>query len=65
MAFHPDGRTLAAGCSDGSIALWDLGEARRLAAWAEHSGPVWSLSFSGGPGAALLASGGEPYTRKA
>ena len=57
LAFHPDGRMLAAGCSDGSIAVWDLGQARRVASFTEHRGPVWSLSFSGGSGNALLASG--------
>ena len=58
LAFAPDGRTLAAGCADGSVVLWDLAEARRTAAVAEHShrGPVWSLAFSHGAGA-MLASG--------
>ena len=56
LAFAPDGRTLAAGCADGSVVLWDLAEARRLAAVAEHRGPVWSLAFSHGAGS-VLASG--------
>ena len=57
LAFAPDGRTLAAGCADGSIVLWDLAEARRTVAVAErHRGPVWSLAFSHGAGG-MLASG--------
>jgi len=59
LAFAPDGRTLAAGCADGSVVLWDLAEARRTAAVAErHRGPVWSLAFSHGAGG-MLASGAQ------
>ena len=59
LAFAPDGRTLAAGCADGSLVLWDLAEARRLAAIAEHRGPVWSLAFSHGAGSVLASGVGQ------
>ena len=41
--------------------MWDLGSARKISTLQGHRGPVWSLSFSAGPGA-LLASGGADET---
>ena len=60
LAFAPDGQTLWSGDDDGAVFAWDLGQARRLADFAAHSGPVWSLAVSHGAGA-LLASGALLY----
>src|SRR5882672_1292728 len=53
LAWHPAGRWLAIGYSDGGLQLWDAetGEARPLAG---HSQYVWSLAFD--PRGEFLAS---------
>ncbi|NDJ35729.1 MAG: WD40 repeat domain-containing protein, partial [Chloroflexi bacterium] len=57
IAFNPDG-TLAASCSnDRTIHVWDVLEARGVAALAVDGGRVWSVAFS--PDGALIASGHE------
>ena len=47
---------VACGTDDGSIHVWDLGSARKVASLQGHVGPVWSLAYSHGAGA-ILASG--------
>ncbi len=47
---------MACGTDEGSIHIWDLGSARRVATLQGHVGPVWSLAYSCGSGA-VLASG--------
>ena len=49
------------GTDEGTIHVWDLGSARKVASLTGHRGPVWSLSYSSGTGA-LLASGGADET---
>jgi tetratricopeptide (TPR) repeat protein len=36
IAFHPDGKSFATGCVDGSVRLWDVATARQ-------AGPPWTL----------------------
>eukprot|EP00775_Hariotina_reticulata_P003881 gene3881-4136_t len=49
-------RIFAAGAEDGTVAVYDLASARRLALLEGHKGPVWSVSYSRG-GGSLLATG--------
>ena len=47
VACSPDGRWLAAGCMDGSVAVFDLPGGGRFAHWLRgHSMPVRSLAFT-------------------
>ena len=56
LLFSPDGRTLAAGSSQGRVRLWDLAEGTYTAASASgHENVVQALSFSSD--GATLASG--------
>jgi hypothetical protein len=55
VAFSPDGTTLAAGITDGTVWMWNLADPAHLALIATLTGPqghVFSLAFSpsGGPG---------------
>jgi WD40 repeat protein len=56
LAFAPGGKLLAAGCRDGSVALWDVAAAKETALFKAHAGDVQALAFSAD--GALLASGG-------
>jgi WD40 repeat protein/transcriptional regulator with XRE-family HTH domain len=47
VAFSPDGTALAAGSSDGSVRLWNLGTGR-LTGTLRHPDVVTSLAFDGG-----------------
>src|SRR5262245_55459826 len=56
IAISVDGRTLAAGDDQGSIALWDLERDRPLSERLQgHQGMIWSLCFSAD--GTVLASG--------
>jgi WD40 repeat protein len=57
VALSPDGRTLAAGCSDGSVVLWDLLEDREWGRFHGHRGGVGGLDFT--PDGRMLISGGN------
>ncbi len=56
-ALSPDGGTLAAGCNDGTVALWDVSTGSLTGdRWNGSGGPVRSVVFS--PDRSILASGG-------
>jgi hypothetical protein len=46
LAVAPDGRTLALGCGDQAIRLWDLSAGRELPPLVGHQGPVRALAFT-------------------
>ena len=56
LALSNDGRLLAAADQDGTLQLWDIAQAKRMATIQAHAGPVWALAFSHGDNM-LLASG--------
>lgn len=63
MAVSPDGRTLAASTSDGSMWLWnlaDLAAPRLVATLAAASGQVFAVGFA--PGDRTLVAGGSQAT---
>lgn len=55
LAFSPDGKTLALGCRNGAILLFDIPTWRLTRTLDGHYGPVESLAFS--PDSQRLASG--------
>jgi serine/threonine protein kinase len=57
VAFHPNGRRLAAGCQDGSVWLWDAGSRTPTKAAEQHTGSVRGVAFS--PDGRFLASAGD------
>jgi WD40 repeat protein len=46
ITYSPDGRLIAAGCSDGSVHLWDLAARRELAVLRGHTEPMCCVTFS-------------------
>lgn len=45
-AYSPDGSRLAAGCMDGTVALWDVGSSKLLGRCEGHHKPVRSVAFT-------------------
>jgi WD40 repeat protein len=60
LVFSPDGKTLAAGCNDGTTELWETQTKRRRATLEGHSNAVLAVAFS--PDGKLLASGSADGT---
>ena len=46
VAFAPDGRTLAVGCADGVVRLWDLTTGNQLLPLVGHKGAVRAVRFT-------------------
>jgi WD40 repeat protein len=46
VAFHPDGKHVAAGFGSGEIVIWDVGRLKEIAVLKGHYGPVGALVFS-------------------
>ena len=64
VAYHPDGRTIAAGGGENNVVLWDVEPDESYAAVRQllegHQGPVYDVMFS--PDGTLLASGSSDHT---
>ncbi len=63
VSFSPDGRTLAAGVTDGTVWLWRVTDPARPSLVASLTGPahaVYSVAFA--PGGATLAAGSADGT---
>ncbi|MCI0377973.1 MAG: hypothetical protein L0215_10225 [Gemmataceae bacterium] len=56
VAFSPDGKQVAAGAWDGTIAIWDVDKQKPLREWEGHEGAVRALAYSS---AGILASTGK------
>jgi RNA polymerase sigma factor (sigma-70 family) len=57
LAFSPDGKTLASGCSDGTVCLWEVATGKERRRFRGHGGGVLALAFS--PDGRRLVSGGD------
>jgi WD40 repeat protein len=60
VAFSPDGRLLATGCSDSTVRLWDPASGQPLHVLEGHTNSVNSVAFR--PGGRLLATGSADST---
>jgi WD40 repeat protein len=60
VAFSPDGRRLASGAWDHTVAVWDADSGERLLVLTGHSGEVNAVAYS--PDGRRLASGAEDWT---
>jgi WD40 repeat protein len=55
VAFHPGGRILASGSTDGTVKLWDVASGKNTATLRGHTDRVFSVAFS--PDGRILATG--------
>ena len=60
VAFSPDGTTLAAGSTDGTVRLWDMATHRQITTLTGPTGAVNSVAFS--PDGKTLATGSADHT---
>ena len=58
LQFSPDGRFIAAGTVNGIMLVWEVSTGKRLYRARQHSGRIWTLSFSQ-DSKRLLTSGGD------
>jgi len=66
LSLSPDGRTLAAGSSRGTVKLWDLGTRKHLATLAGHDGEVSQALFTpDGSRLVTVAADGQVITWEA
>ena len=63
LAISVDGRTLAAGCKDGSLHLWELPAGRHLGSVRAHRESIVALAFRP-DGQALVTTGGHERTAR-
>jgi WD40 repeat protein len=62
VAFSPDGKTIASGCEDHTIKLWDVASGKEIRTLDHHTGWAYSVVFS--PDGKTLASGSWDRTVK-
>jgi WD40 repeat protein len=55
VAYSPDGKSIASGCEDGTVKLWDPITGRERCMLVGHTGKVRTLAFS--PDGSVLATG--------
>jgi WD40 repeat protein/tRNA A-37 threonylcarbamoyl transferase component Bud32 len=59
VAFHPDGKTFATGCDDGTIRVWEVGQLgkvpQREMALPRDAGKIYSIAYHPKDGRTLLA----------
>ena len=60
LAFHPNGRHIAAGSASGTIGIWDVHSREKVAELTGHHGIVYSVAYS--PDGTRLVSGGNDTT---
>jgi WD40 repeat protein len=46
VAFSPDGKSVASGCQDQTIKIWDTATGKETASWTAHDGAVYLLRFA-------------------
>ena len=62
ITFSPDGKTLAIGCTDNTIKLWDINSENNFQSIEGHTNKILSVVFS--PDGKILASGSVDETVK-
>ena len=57
LEFSPDGRFIAAGTVDGLLLIWEVSTGKQLYRTKQHSGKIWTVSFSADSKRLLTCSG--------